>query len=113
MLPIITRRVVAGFACGVLSLLGAQAKNGAPHSLVVSPNYTDVTLTWSAPESDKTLKWHSGRDYNGDTAPSTDGQKLTKTYVAAKFDAADLRNYVGDKVEAITFFSIDLCSAPR
>lgn len=104
MLPIITRRVVAGFACGMLSLLGAQAKNGAPHSLVVSPNYTDVTLTWSAPESDKTLKWHSGRDYNGDTAPSTDGQKLTKTYVAAKFDAADLRNYVGDKVEAITFF---------
>ncbi len=95
---------MTGLAYGLLAVFGSYAKNGAPHSLVVEPNYTDVKLTWCAPEASKELKWHSGRDYNGDTAPSSDGQKMTKTYVAAKFDANDLKNYVGEKVEAITYF---------
>ena len=91
MCSIITKRIAAGLAGVMLAVSGLHAKTGAPHSLVVSANFTDVSLAWCAPESAKDLKWHSGRDYNGDAVSSTDGQKLTKTYVAAKFDADDLR----------------------
>ncbi len=104
MCSIITKRIAAGLAGVMLAVSGLHAKTGAPHSLVVSANFTDVSLAWCAPESAKDLKWHSGRDYNGDAVSSTDGQKLTKTYVAAKFDADDLRYYAGETVEAITFF---------
>ena len=99
-----TKCVVAGLACGLISAFGAQAKTGAPHTVSASANYTDVQLSWSAPSASKELKWHDGRDYNGDTAPVTDRQKTVRTYVAARFDASDLKTCVGDKVEAITFF---------
>ena len=56
MLPIISKRIVTGLAYGLLAVFGSYAKNGAPHSLVVEPNYTDVKLTWCAPEASKELK---------------------------------------------------------
>lgn len=104
MIPNITKRVATGLACGVLAVFSVHSKTGAPHSLVTDANFTDVALSWSAPADSKDLRWHDNSDYNGDTAPTVDGQKITKTYVAAKFDANDLKNYVGEKVEAITFF---------
>lgn len=97
-------RVAAGMACGILTVLGMAAKTGAPHTVKAVANYTDVSLTWCKPADVKELRWHSNKDYNGDTAPLVDNQKTVKTWVASKFTASDLENVVGENVEAISFF---------
>lgn len=104
MKPILHNRLAAGVALMCLAIPAMQAKTGAPHTVSVQPNFTDVSLEWCAPSADKELKWHNNQDYNGDTAPETDTQKAVKTYVAAKFTAEDLVNSVGEKIEAISFF---------
>jgi len=104
MVTIFHKRVAAGLVCGALLSFGGYAKTGAPHTVVADANFTDVAISWSAPEAAKELRWHDNKDYDGDTAESYDSQKSVKTYVAAKFDAVDLKNYVGEKVEAVTFF---------
>ena len=104
MKPVLSPRVVAGMACGLLAVFGISAKTGAPHTFKAQSNYTDVTLTWCQPSDVKELRWHSNRDYNGDTAPVNDSQKTVKTWVGAKFTADDLVNVVGEEVEAISFF---------
>ena len=96
-----TQRVATALSCGLLAVFGLGAKTGAPHTFVADASFTDVNLSWSAPSDAKELRWHDNRDYNGDTAPATDKQKSVKTYVASRFDANDLKNYVGETVEAI------------
>ena len=104
MLHKFTQRVATALSCGLLAVFGLGAKTGAPHTFVADASFTDVNLSWSAPSDAKELRWHDNRDYNGDTAPATDKQKSVKTYVASRFDANDLKNYVGETVEAIMAF---------
>lgn len=99
-----TLRIAAALACGLMTLSATQAKTGAPHSLKADCNFTDVTLSWCAPADSKELYWHSNRDYNGDASEASDTQKALKSYAATKFTATDLKNYVGENVEAIKIF---------
>lgn len=75
-----------------------------PHTLKVSTHYDNVSLSWLSPTADKELKWHSGRDYNGDTAPAGDPQQSVMTWSAAMFTPADLIDNIGDQIEAISVF---------
>ncbi len=104
MKPILSTRLVAGLACGVIAVFGADAKTGAPHTFVAQPSFTDVNLSWCPPSSVKELRWHDNRDYNGDAAPTIDTQKTVKTWVGSKFSATDLIYQVGEKIEAISYF---------
>ncbi|MDE7465984.1 MAG: T9SS type A sorting domain-containing protein [Muribaculaceae bacterium] len=101
---VLSHHAFAALACGSFIAFGASAKTGAPHTFTAQSSYTDVNLKWCKPSDVKELKWHSGRDYNGDTAPASDSQKTVKTWVGSKFTAADLANVVGEQVEAISFF---------
>lgn len=101
----LTDRRLGTFAvCGVLAVFGLQAKNGAPHTVKAGVQFSDVNLTWCAPSAEKQLKWHNDYAYNGDSGNNFDKQKATKTYVASKFDATDLKNYVGESVTGIKFY---------
>ena len=98
------RRLCTFAMCGLLAAFGLQAKNGAPHTVKADVRFNDVNLTWCAPSAEKQLKWHNDYAYNGDSGTGTDKQKATKTYVASKFDATDLKNYVGESVTGIKFY---------
>ena len=91
-----------------LMAIGATAQAWAgvqpPHTLKATAAYDKVNLAWQAPTAAKELKWHSGRDYDGDNATSTDPQKAVLTYVSSLFTAADLTDNIGDKIEAISVF---------
>ena len=97
-----TRTMLAMLTLGLAS--GANAGVQPPHTLKVTTNYDNVALSWLSPTADKELKWHSGRDYNGDTCPGGDPQKPVFTWVASMFTADDLIDNIGDVVEAISVF---------
>jgi hypothetical protein len=90
-------------ACAVLCSGSAFAKSGAPHTVKAEANYSDVTISWCAPQAAKELKWHDGNDYDGDYATVKDNQRVGICYAGAKFDANDLKNNVGDKVIGIAY----------
>lgn len=89
---------------GALAVPSMSAKQGAPHSVTVENNYSNVTLSWKSPASPKTLQWHDGEDYNGDSGTSLDPQKPVTLYVGSLFTASDLASWVGEKVKSITIF---------
>lgn len=97
-------RVALATLLAALCVPAMSAKTGAPHTIKVSSNLDDVTLSWEAPHAAKDLKWHDGNNYNGFDGSSNNLQGTVKFYTAAQFDEKDLAHYVGDKVEAITFY---------
>lgn len=92
--------LVAACAAG----LNATAQSGQPHSLAASVTFSNVGLQWSAPASQLSLKWHDGNDYNGlDGEQETPGGPAV-IYAGNKFTAAELKDYVGEKVDSINYF---------
>jgi hypothetical protein len=89
--------------CAILGIQPMLAKQGAPHTVSATSNYQSVTLKWCDPNAAKQLKWHDGSDYNGDYAAAKDSQSVTKCYAGARFDANDLKNYVGETVTGIAY----------
>lgn len=81
----------------------SQAKTGAPHSFEASANFNEVTLLWSAPAAAKELKWHNGYSYNGDIQDITDLQQPISFYAGALFTVDDLKNYVGESIDKVSF----------
>lgn len=89
---------------GVLAVPVMSAKQGAPHSVTGENNYSNVTLSWKSPHFPKTLQWHDGGAYNGDSGTSYDPQKPVTFYVGSLFTAADMERWVGEKIKSITFY---------
>ncbi len=81
----------------------AHATRGGAHTLVAEAYFQQVRLQWRAPEAPKTLQWHNDYDYNGDNFVNNDLQKAQVAYAGAKFTAEDLKGYVGQVVDGITF----------
>lgn len=81
----------------------AYATRGGAHTLVADAYFQQVRLQWRAPEAPKTLQWHNDYDYNGDNFINGDLQKAQVAYAGAKFTAEDLKDYVGQVVDGITF----------
>ncbi len=95
---------VAVLAATCAAGLNATAQSGQPHSLTATATFSNVGLQWSAPASELTLKWHDGNDYNG-----LNGEQVTPggpavIYAGSKFTAAELKDYVGEKVDSINYF---------
>ena len=87
----------------MLCAIPAYAKQGAPHTLTAEALFSTVDLQWRAPEAPKTLQWHNDYDYNGENFTITDYQKAQVCYAGARFTSADLKEYVGEVVDGITF----------
>ena len=89
-----------------LSMLSpqTQAKQGAPHTLSGSANYSTVNLTWAAPETEKKLQWHTDQDYDGESGRQVSSQNPCVIYVASDFRAADLSLLEGEKIEGLSYF---------
>lgn len=88
----------------LLSVIGVSAKNGAPHTIKASALVNKVTLSWHSPAADMTLKQHNDYNYNGMDGKQLDPQGPCIIYGANRYSAAELQNYVGKKIEAITYF---------
>ncbi|MDD2961965.1 MAG: hypothetical protein PHR45_07805 [Muribaculaceae bacterium] len=84
--------------------LNANAGNGAPHTFICENTFNNVSLSWNAPESSKELKWHDNNDYNGDDGIKFNPQGPCQIYVGSIFTADDLKDYVNETIEAITYF---------
>lgn len=97
-------RISAVALSGLLAIPAMNATQGAPHSFTCDNVFSKVSLNWKAPEAAKTLQWHDGDDYNGDQGDSSDPQKPVTFYVSALFDAADLEQWVGEKIKSVTYF---------
>ncbi len=98
------------FKCSLGAALAAMlctaptyAERGAPHTIVADAFFQQVRLQWRAPEAPKTLQWHDDYDYNGDNFINSDLQKAQVAYAGAKFTAEDLKPYVGQVVDGITY----------
>ncbi len=98
----ITRSLDAALAA-MMCVIPAYAKQGAPHTLTAEARFSTLDLQWRAPEAPKTLQWHNDYDYNGDNFTVTDYQKAQVCYAGARFTAEDLKEYVGEVVDGITF----------
>ncbi len=98
----ITRSLGAVLAA-ILCTAPSYARQGAPHTLTADAQFTTVDLKWRAPQAPKTLQWHNDYDYNGDNFTVTDTQKAQVCYAGARFTADDLKEYVGEVVDGITF----------
>lgn len=96
------RSLGAAFAA-MLCTAPAYAERGGAHTLVAEAYFQQVRLQWRAPEAPKTLQWHDDYDYNGDNFINGDLQKAQVAYAGAKFTAEDLKGYVGQVVDGITF----------
>lgn len=98
----LTRSLGAALAA-MLCTAPAYAKRGGAHTLVADAYFQQVRLQWRASEAPKTLQWHDDYDYNGDGFINSDLQKAQVAYAGAKFTAEDLKGYVGQVVDGITF----------
>lgn len=96
--------LTACFVTAALTAPEAFAKSGKPHSLSATANFTEVTLTWQAPNAEKKLQWHNDYAYNGDDGTTSDYQKPVEFYSGALFTADDLKANVGEVIEAISFY---------
>lgn len=88
----------------LLTNVALEAKQGAPHSIIVEPNYSNVVIGWSSPEAPKQLKWHDDNDYDGDTGRQISPQRPASLYIASDFSAADLKQHVGEKIVSVDYF---------
>ncbi len=98
----LTRSLGAALAA-ILCATPAYATRGGAHTLVADAYFQQVRLQWRAPEAPKTLQWHDDYDYNGDNFINGDLQKAQVAYAGAKFTAEDLKDYVGQVVDGITY----------
>lgn len=97
-------RISAVALSGFLAVTALSAKQGAPHTLIADNSFSNLTLSWKSPMMPKTLQWHDGKDYNGDQGVSVDPQRPVTFYVSSLFTADDLKGWVGETIEAITYF---------
>lgn len=97
-------RISAVALSALLAVPAVNAIQGAPHTVTCDNVFSTVTLNWSAPESERTLQWHDGVSYNGDSGALVDPQKPITFYVSALFDVDDLKASVGEKIKSITYF---------
>lgn len=96
-------RSLGAALAAMLCTAPTYAERGAPHTIVADAFFQQVRLQWRAPEAPKTLQWHDDYDYNGDNFINSDLQKAQVAYAGAKFTAEDLKPYVGQVVDGITF----------
>ena len=103
-----TKRFCCALSAAVVSLFAgmgtANAQNGNPHTLTGEATFSDVTLNWKAPSSDITLQWHNDYDYNGTDGIQSNPQSGIAYYVANKFTKEELKSYVGEVVDSLSFF---------
>lgn len=97
-------RISAVALSGLLAVPAVNAIQGAPHTVTCDNVFSKVTLNWKAPESARTLQWHDGTAYNGDSGESVDPQKPITFYVSSLFEADDLKPSVGEKIKSITYY---------
>lgn len=97
-------RISAVALSGMLAIPAVNAIQGAPHTVACNNVFSKVTLDWKAPDSAKTLQWHDGNAYNGDSGTSADPQKPVAFYVSSLFEATDLQQSVGEKVKSISYY---------
>lgn len=91
-------------SCMLLISIGVWAQKGAPHTLRGSSSIATVNLTWKAPTDVQTMQWHTDYDYNGLTGVQTTPSGVSVVYMANRFDAEDLKEYNGMKIDSIGFF---------
>lgn len=91
-------------AVAICSIPVAVAKTGAPHTLSATSEFDAVTISWQAPDAAKDLKWHNGRDWNGDSAEPQSPQSPQRFYAGSLFTATDLVNLVGETIDSVSFF---------
>lgn len=87
----------------------AQAKQGAPHTVKVEPDFSTVGISWQSPESAKQLKWHDDNDYDGDAGMQISSQRPAQLFIASEFTASDLKSYVGEKIVSVNYFEYRPC----
>lgn len=97
-------RISAVALSGLLAVPAVNATQGAPHTVTCDNVFSKVTFNWKAPESARTLQWHDGTAYNGDSGTSVDPQKPITFYASSLFDVDDLKPSVGEKIKSITYF---------
>lgn len=99
-----SRILIATCFCMIAGQNAVKAQNGNPHTLVGDVTFNNVVLSWKAPATDITLQWHDGEDYNGTDGVLADPQGSVVYYVANKFTKEDLKNYVGEVIDSMSFF---------
>lgn len=87
-----------------LNAMSVSAEQGAPHSLVVSPMFSNLNIKWSAPQNIKELRWHNNESYNGEGGLIKDPQGTAIIYASSVWDANDLKNHVGETLESVTYY---------
>lgn len=102
MKKILTRSLGAAIAA-LLCATPGYAKQGAPHTFVADAYLQTVSLQWRAPQDEKNIQWHNDYSYNGDDFTQSDLQKAQVCYAGAKFTADDLKEFVGEVVDGITY----------
>lgn len=88
----------------VAGLTTANAQNGNPHTLTGDVTFSDVTLNWQAPATDIKLRWHDDEDYNGSDGVQSSPQGSVVFYAASRFTKSEMKNYVGEVVDSISYF---------
>ena len=94
----------AAMVCLLAGFTDAKAQNGNPHTLTGDVTFSNVTLNWQAPASDIKLQWHNDYDYNGTDGVQSNPQSGVVYYVASKFTKEELKGYVGEVVDSLSFF---------
>lgn len=84
--------------------LTAGAVVGPPHTVVAAPNYSDVNLTWKAPEAAKTLQWHDDEDYDGDSGVCGSSQQPCAIWICSEWSNEELAAWRGEKITALNYF---------
>ncbi len=82
----------------------AAARQGAPHSIAVSGNYSTVSVGWKASDAKKELKRHNDKDYDGDSGKQTSMQNPAVIYVASEYSPKDLALLKGEKIVSLNYF---------
>lgn len=91
-------------AFALLGGIEANAQSGQPHTLTAESVYRTVKLNWKKPTENITLQWHDGEDYNGIDGKTHDPEGAVEFQVASRFNASELTNYAGLKVDSIGYF---------
>lgn len=99
-----TLRTALAAAIVLAAAPAIQAKQGAPHTVKAAANFSDVSISWQAPQSAKQLKWHNDNDYDGSQGVSASPQWPCVIYVGADFTAAELAAVKGEKIEGVSYF---------
>ncbi len=84
--------------------MAVNAQSGQPHSVKASVSFQDVTLSWQNPTDSILLKYHDDSSYDGTDGIKTNPEGMSKIYIANKYTAEDLKNYVGQTIDSISYF---------